>query len=121
MRTIGNLALCTAIAGCALSGCDQTDLEFEKKITHEGLLVKTCGVAEQISKVPLRVYRYDGKLWFKEDSIWWQIDAGTATVCDVLDVDAQNGVRRSHEEQHEPRVADLFTWRTRLVRGSFYH
>lgn len=116
MRVLGIVALCAA-----LGGCDQTDSEFENKFTHEALLVKTCGVAEKISKVPLRVYRYDGKLWFKEDSIWWQIDAGTERVCDVLDVDAQNGVRRSREDQHEPQIADLFTWRTRLVRGSFYH
>jgi hypothetical protein len=108
-----------AIAG--LSGCDPADGEFEKKFTHEAMLVKTCGVDEEISKVPLRVYRYDGKLWFKENSKWWQIDAGIDKVCDVLDVDVQNGIRRSHEDHHQPRIADLFTWRTRLVSGSFHH
>jgi len=35
---------------------------FEKKFSHEAMLAKTCGVDEEISKVPLRVYRYEGKL-----------------------------------------------------------
>jgi hypothetical protein len=32
-----------AIVG--LSGCDPADGEFEKKFTHEAMLVKTCGSA----------------------------------------------------------------------------
>jgi hypothetical protein len=56
-----------------------------------------------------------------DNSFLVQIDAGIDKVCDVLDVDAQNGIRRSHENHHQPRTADLFTWRTRLVSGSFRH
>jgi hypothetical protein len=108
------LSLMMAIIG--LSGCDkQTDTK-DLEFAHEAVLVKTCGVDQGISTVPLKVYRFNDQLWFKDNSIWWKIDAGIDQVCDVLDIDAQDGNRRSRRDHYAPS-ADWFTWRMRLVRG----
>jgi hypothetical protein len=58
--------------------------------------VKTCGVDRGVSAVPIKVYRFKDQLWFKDNSTWKQIAAGLDQVCDVLDIDAQDGNRRAN-------------------------
>ena len=109
-----------------LSGCDghghvpdADELEFEKKFDREAVLVKTCGVDWGISTVPLKVYRFKDQLWFKDNLIWRPVAAGIDQVCDVLDIDAKDGARRSRGDRYGPRRANQwFTWRMRLVGGS---
>jgi hypothetical protein len=52
--------------------------------------VKTCRDDPTIaSGSPMRVYRFQDKLWFLENKRRWrQIDAKPDNVCDLLDLDA---------------------------------
>ena len=87
-----------AIVLLGLTGCGKPDpeqIEFDKKFDRDAVLVKTCRVDPTIeSAPPIRVYRFDGKLWFREKlrfrekhGEWRQIDGSPENVCDLLDVE----------------------------------
>jgi hypothetical protein len=105
-----------------LSGCDgygrpdplsdPQELAREKQFDHEAVLVKICGVDRGISTVPLKVYRLDGHLWFKDNLVLRQVAAELDEVCDVLDIDAQAGYRRWHRDGYGQRQ-----WFTLRLRG----
>ena len=95
--------------------CPTFELQFEKKFDQEAILVKTCGVDWGISTVPLKIYRFEDQLWFKDNFVWRRVAAGTAQVSDVLDIDAQDGDRRSRRDRYGPRRASQWlAWRLRL-------
>ena len=109
------------LAIIGLSSCgdghvsDVSELQFEKKFDQEAILVKTCGVDWGISTVPLKIYRFEDQLWFKDNFVWRRVAAGTDQVCDVLDIDAQDGDRRSRRDRYGPRRASQWlAWRLRL-------
>jgi hypothetical protein len=88
MRILGIVAL-----GVALSSCEKPDpeqVEFDKKFDRDAVLVKTCRDDPTIAGgSPMRVYRFQDKLWFLEyKRRWRQIDAKPDNVCDLLDTDA---------------------------------
>jgi hypothetical protein len=65
------------------------ELEFDKKFDREAVLVKTCGDDPGVaSGGPMRVFRFEDKLWYREaNSLWRQIDGKVENVCDLLDID----------------------------------
>jgi hypothetical protein len=68
---------------------DAEELDFEKKFDREAVLVKTCGTDPGIvSAVPLKVYRFENELWFKDTWKWRRVDGKVDNVCDLLDIDA---------------------------------
>jgi hypothetical protein len=87
-----------AIVLLGLTGCGKPDpeqIEFDKKFDRDAVLVKTCRVDPTIeSAPPIRIYRFDGKLWFREKlrfrekhGGWRQIDGNPENVCDLLEVE----------------------------------
>lgn len=74
------------------------EVAFDKKFDREAVLVKTCssepGVAVQ---VPIKVYRFEEKLWYRDPHRWRQVDAKPENVCDILDI----------EKGHEPKPVPL--------------
>jgi hypothetical protein len=77
---------------------DAEELAFEKRFDREAILVKTCASDPGIaSGVPLKVYRFENELWFKDIWKWRRVDGKADNVCDLLDIDAA----------HRPRSADL--------------
>jgi hypothetical protein len=81
------------VAAFVLAGCEKPDpeqVEFEKKFDRDAVLVKTCRNDPTIeSGPPMRVYRFQDKLWFSEyKRRWRQIDANPDNVCDVVEMKA---------------------------------
>ena len=67
---------------------------FDKKFDQESVLLKTCGTDPGVaSGAPMRVYRYENKLWYRDVHRWRQVDASPENVCDLLDID------KGHREQ----------------------
>jgi hypothetical protein len=80
------------VAVILLTGCEKPDpeqVEFDKKFDRDAVLVKTCRDDPTIAGgSPMRVYRFQDKLWFLEyKRRWRQIDAKPDNVCDLLDID----------------------------------
>lgn len=70
------------------------EVEFDKKFDQAAVLVKTCGPEPGIATaVPIKVHRFEEKLWYRDDHRWRQVDAKPDNVCDLLDV----------EKGHEPK------------------
>jgi hypothetical protein len=64
------------------------ELDFEKKFDREAVLVKTCGLDPGIeSAAPLKVYRFENELWFRDHRRWRRVDGKVDNVCDLLDID----------------------------------
>ncbi|WP_375762867.1 hypothetical protein ACE10X_22400 [Bradyrhizobium sp. Pha-3] len=65
------------------------EIGFQKKFDRDAVLVRTCapdpGVA---SGATLKVYRFEGELWFNDRGIWRRVDGKPENVCDLLDIDA---------------------------------
>jgi hypothetical protein len=65
------------------------EVEFDKTFDREAVLVKTCGPEPGVATaVPIKVYRFEAKLWYRDDHRWRQVDAKPDNVCDLLDIDA---------------------------------
>jgi hypothetical protein len=64
------------------------EIEFEKKFNREAVLVKTCGTDPGVASTePLKVFRFEEKLWYREDGRRWrQVDGKPDNVCDLLDI-----------------------------------
>jgi hypothetical protein len=74
------------------------EVEFDKKFDQTAVLVKTCGPEPGIAvAIPIKVYRFEEKLWYRDDHRWRQIDAKPENVCNLLDI----------EKGHEPKPGPL--------------
>ena len=75
-------------------------IEFDKKFDREAVLVRTCGLEPGIaSALPMKVFRFEDKLWFQDNHRWRQVDGKPDNVCDLLDIDA------AHRPSPEPPVS----------------
>jgi hypothetical protein len=62
--------------------------DFNKKFEREAVLVKTCGLEPGVASAsPMKVYRYQEKLWYRDRHRWRQVDAKPENVCDLLDIE----------------------------------
>jgi hypothetical protein len=63
------------------------EIEFDKKLNQAAVLVKTCGLDPGIAAaVPLKVFRFEEKLWYRDNHRWRQVDGNPDNVCDLLDI-----------------------------------
>jgi hypothetical protein len=68
---------------------DAEELAFETRFDREAILVKTCAPDPGLaSGGPLKVYRFQNELWFKDVWKWRRVDGKVDNVCDLLDIDA---------------------------------
>ena len=71
---------------------------FNAKFDQEAVFLKTCGPDPGIATGgPLKIYRYENKLWFRDVRRWRQVDAKPENICDLLDI----------EKGHEPKPGPL--------------
>lgn len=105
MRSLGSLVVVVLIfCGIGLLSYfnryipDSDQVEFDKNFERESVLVKTCGTDPGIATaIPIKVYRYEGKLWFRDRHRWRIVDGNPDNVCDLLDI----------EKGHEPKPGPL--------------
>jgi len=77
---------------------DAEEAAFNARFDREAVLVKTCGLDPGIAAAtPLKVYRLEGKLWYRDFRRWRQVDGDLGNVCDLLDID------KGHETKPSPR------------------
>ncbi len=66
---------------------DAEQVTFDKKFDREAIFMKTCGSDPSIaSGAPLKVYRFEDKLWFEDIHRWRQVEGNIENVCDLLDI-----------------------------------
>ena len=50
------------------------EVEFDKKFDQGAVLVKTCGPEPGLATaIPMKVYRFEEKLWYRDDHRWRQV------------------------------------------------
>ena len=74
------------------------EAEFDKRFDRDAMLVKTCGGDPGLAvNAPLKVYRFEEKLWFRDIDRWRQVEGKPENVCDLLDI----------AHSHEPKPGPL--------------
>jgi hypothetical protein len=61
--------------------------------------VKTCALDRGSSIAPIKVYRFKDQLWFKDNQVCSQVEAGVDRIFDVLDIDADDD-RRARRDRY---------------------
>jgi hypothetical protein len=70
---------------------DAEQVEFDKKFERASVLVKTCGPEPGVAvAVPMQVFRFEEKLWYRDRNRWRQIDGKPENVCDLLDIEKRS-------------------------------
>jgi hypothetical protein len=65
------------------------EIGFQKRFDRDAMLVKTCAPDPSLaSAATLKVYRFEGELWFSDRGRWRRIDGKPENVCDILDIEA---------------------------------